>query len=277
MSTTVAEETFAEPVPRLSVAALDRQQAIQTDYYTLTEPNGGPVAVLLVLLDRQRNPVRAELHLYAEASDEAREYSFRQGRALLERRYVSPELVPLQILESQPLGDAIQVRTEGINVPPPVANWWPNGQALAGLALLALLFLVIWGVWRWAGSATPAVEETQASDTAAPAASEVLPTLAPAVGDQNLPASVQANPNLAVGKRIRVLPNLQVWLVRDPGPDGTRVGVLQDQQEATIIDGPVLTQGKSDTIVWWRIRLDDGAEAWAPANTSEVALLALVE
>lgn len=277
MSSTLTEEAFDQPSPRLSVAALDRQQAIQADYYMLTNVEGGPAAVLLVLLDRSRTPVRAELHLYADASDDEREYSFRQGRTLLERRYASAELVPLQILESEPLGDMIQVRTEGTNIVPVASTWQPNRQVLAGLGLFVLLFLLIWVVWSWVGNTAPNSETPTT-------ASEVTPVEAPAAttplaveAGQTLPPSARANPNLAIGKRIRVLPNLQVSLVAAPSADQPAVGYLQNQQEATIIDGPVLTQGKSDTIVWWRIRLDDGSEAWAPANTSDVTLLELAE
>lgn len=52
---------------------------------------------------------------------------------------------------------------------------------------------------------------------------------------------------------------------------------MENGQEAVIVEGPALTQGTSDTIVWWRVRLDDGSEAWAPANTSDGAVLELVE
>jgi hypothetical protein len=213
------------------------------------------------------------LHLNADASDDAREYSFRQGRTLLERRYASAELVPLQILESEPLGDTIQVRTEGASVAPTGNNWRPNSQVLAGLGLFALLFLLIWGVWRWVGSSSPSADPVDTATEAAPLVEDAPATVAPAAEGQTLPPSVRAIPNLAIGKRVRVLPNLRVSLVAQPSPDQTAVGYLQNQQEATIIDGPVLTQGKSDTIVWWRIRLDDGSEAWAPANTSDVTLL----
>ena len=42
---------------------------------------------------------------------------------------------------------------------------------------------------------------------------------------------------------------------------------------ATIINGPLQTKGRSDTIVWWYVQFEDGTQAWAAANTSEVTLL----
>ncbi len=256
----------------------ERQQAIQSDYYTITNPEGGPVAVLLVLLDRKRLPVRAELHLYAESDDDAREFAFRQGRAILEKGYYSSELVPLQVLESAPLGDSIQVRAQGINQPPKAEEWWLRWQTIAGVAALLLLILVIWSIVRGlSNTADPTTtapgvvtEQLNNSGNSADGASAAGPT-------PTLPPSQRADPALAVGKRVRVKPTMKVSLVQEPGPDKPVVGYLENQQEATIISGPVLTQGQNDTIVWWRVRLGDGAEAWAPANTSDVTLLELAE
>jgi hypothetical protein len=52
---------------------------------------------------------------------------------------------------------------------------------------------------------------------------------------------------------------------------------MANQQEATVMAGPAMTQGISDTIVWWHVRLDSGVEAWAPANTSDGPVLELVQ
>jgi hypothetical protein len=59
-----------------------------------------------------------------------------------------------------------------------------------------------------------------------------------------------------------------------PGADaGIVVGAMSDGQVATIIGGPHMTQGDSDTIVWWLVELEDGTQAWAAANTSQQTLL----
>lgn len=278
MSANFAEESNGPENNPSEIRLLERQQAIQSDYYTITNSDGGPLAVLLVLLDRKRLPVRAELHLYAESDDDGREFAFRQGRAILEKSYYSAELVPLQVLESAPLGDSIQVRAQGISQPPQSEQWWPRWQLAAGVAALLLLILVIWSIVRGLSStADPATtapnvvtEQPSNSGNSADGAAASGPT-------PTLPPSQRADPALAVGKRVRVKPTMKVSLVQEPGPDAPVVGYLENQQEATIISGPVLTQGQNDTIVWWRVRLGDGAEAWAPANTSDVTLLELAE
>ncbi|MEZ4617082.1 MAG: hypothetical protein R2867_16460 [Caldilineaceae bacterium] len=102
------------------------------------------------------------------------------------------------------------------------------------------------------------------------------PTPAPLVGEQTngLAPSRNANANLAVGSRVSVQPGYTVSLVSEPVPEQDKVvGYFEEGQQATIVDGPVWKAGNSDTIVWWRIRLDTGLEAWAPANTSDAMLL----
>jgi fumarylacetoacetate (FAA) hydrolase len=54
---------------------------------------------------------------------------------------------------------------------------------------------------------------------------------------------------------------------------GEPTGFMQNQQEAILIGGPIWMPGDTDTIVWWYVRLDNGQEAWAPANTSRLTLL----
>lgn len=93
----------------------------------------------------------------------------------------------------------------------------------------------------------------------------------------NLPPSVNADPNLAIGKRAVVASGISVSLVSEPVPDEEKIiGMVEAGTEMTIIDGPILTQGNTDTIVWWKVRLHDGLEAWAPANTSDLSLLTAV-
>ena len=51
------------------------------------------------------------------------------------------------------------------------------------------------------------------------------------------------------------------------------VADMKDGDIAEIIDGPILLQGDSDTIVWWFVKMDGDLQAWAAANTSATALL----
>jgi hypothetical protein len=51
------------------------------------------------------------------------------------------------------------------------------------------------------------------------------------------------------------------------------VGEFTDGDTATIVAGPELSQGDTDTIVWWYITLANDTQAWVPANTSQQTLL----
>jgi hypothetical protein len=150
---------------------------------------------------------------------------------------------------------------------------------------LLILFLLIWLISSFFSSPdTPTAQVVDApaqtvSDQGAVPAADVAPVV-PLVGEQTngLGPSINADPNLAVGKRARVQPGFTVSLVSEPIPDQEKVvGSWQEGDEALIIDGPVRKQGNTDTIIWWRVRLDNGIEAWTPANTSDVTLLRVVE
>ena len=276
--------SVSAPTSTLGPPAADRTQAIQADYYNIIDDEGWPVAALLVLIDRRRDPVRAELHLYEDLEDDVRHWAFRQGRALLEARYFSPEPVPLKIFQSFPGRETVQVRVHGASRPlAPTESWFQRWQVAAAAGVVLLLVALLWALTaylRGSEGVTP-TSEAPASQNAAEAAeqggaSADQSSAATPVGAA-LPPSQHADPNLAVGKRARVRAGLRLALVGEPGPDQSVVGYMQNQQEATIVDGPAYTKGSSDTIVWWRLRLDDGAEAWAPANTSDGAVLELVE
>jgi hypothetical protein len=74
--------------------------------------------------------------------------------------------------------------------------------------------------------------------------------------------------------RVAIVPGLRLALRSEPGAEaGVVVGDMVDGEEATVIGGPRMTQGDSDTIVWWLVQLDDGTQAWAAANTSQQTLL----
>jgi hypothetical protein len=276
--------SISAPTSTLGPPAPDHAQAIQAEYYNIIDEKGWPVAALIVLVDRKHDPVRAELHLYEELTDDARHWAFRQGRSMVEARYASAEPVPLKIFQSYQGRETVQIRTTGVSRPPAESqDWMQRWQWAAGAGVLILLIALVWAISSFLRSGdegapvaepTAQLEQTAGGETGAEAAASPAPTTA---SDSALPVSKNADPNLAVGQRVRVRAGLRTALVETPGAEGGIVGYLQDQQEAIIVDGPMQTQGTSDTIVWWRVQLDDGAEAWAPANTSEVAVLELAE
>lgn len=274
------EESSAPPMQD----ATARIQAIHSDFYHITDNEGWPIAALLVLLDSKRSPVRAEIQLYEELEDAAREWAFRQGRRLLESRYYSAEPVPLRVMQSYPMGDPLQVRAHATNLLPAENQWFQRWQVAAGAGVLVLLIALVWALaafLRGVGSGSNIGAEPPAAQPAGNSSEDAANSnndqAAPPTLQANLPPSKNADPNLTVGRRVRVRPGLTVSLVAEPGADSTPIGYMQDGQQALIVEGPAMTQGASDTIVWWRVQLDDGSQAWAPANTSEGPVLELVE
>ncbi|MCL4862724.1 MAG: hypothetical protein KJZ93_25150 [Caldilineaceae bacterium] len=272
----------------LGPPSVDHAQPIQADYYNIIDEEGWPVAALVVLTDHQREPVRAELHLYEELSDDTRAWAFRHGRAILEARYYSVEPVPLKVFESFLGGETVQVRATGANRlrAGDQQPWFQRWQIAAAAAVLVLLVALVWALASFlrgpgdaaSPSAAPAAQGGQPAGEVAPGTTEgEQPGTGADPGEVTFPPSQHADPALGIGKRIRVRPGLRLSLVAEPGPDKGVVGYMQDQQEATITDGPAFTQGTRDTIVWWRVRLDEGGEAWAPANTSDGPVLEAVD
>jgi hypothetical protein len=257
-------------------------QGIDANYFNITDTSGMPIAGLLVMLDRLHRPVRAEVHLYDDLAEEGRDVALGRARAILQERYVSRSPVPVRIVHTYPERDAVNVtlphdhpeagtaeETDGLN--------WP---AIGGiLAAVAILILAGWGIARWLDNRSDAVAEQPAS-LAAPAAENVDGD-APAMAEDNsaspandLPPSRNARSDVGIGTRVEIVPGFQLALRSEPGADaGEEVGYMLEGQQATVIDGPQMTQGDSDTIVWWRVQMDDGQEAWAAANTSQVTLL----
>lgn len=263
-------------------------QAIKADYYNIADAEDWPVAGLVVLLDRRRQPVRAELHLYEE-SDKYDEFALRHAQALLAERYYSTDPVQMQVMQSYAWRETLAIQPSGNAVTPEndplafVRQYWQ--YIAAGSAALVLLFL-IWSIisfFRSPEEAAPVVETPvvaaaessgESTSTTTDAAAPVATT--PALGAQlnGLPTSRNADPGLAVGGRAIIQPGMTASLVSEPSSDQSKViGALTEGTIVTLIDGPVQLQGNSDTIVWFRVRLDSGAEGWAPANTSEFTIL----
>lgn len=263
-------------------------QPVQAEYYTIVDAEEWPIAGLVVLVDRGKHPVRAELHLYEELTDHRNEFALRQSQAVISERYYSDEPLQLQVMQSYAWRETLQVRTGAVPLAEPndplafVQQYWQ--YILAGSAALVLIAL-IWAVtafFRSSGEETPvatAPDTTQSQAATDPNAAAAAATPAPAQNASGLAQSRNADPQLAVGRRMRVLPGIEgVALVSEPGPDQDKViGHISAGNEADIIGGPVLLQGNSDTIVWWQVQLSDGRQAWVPANTSEVTLLGVAQ
>ncbi len=268
-------------------------QAIDAHYFNITDIQAWPIAGLLVLLDGKGQPVRAELHLYDELPSHVQEAAVRQSRLVLQEGYVGLDPVPLRILETQQMREAMDVRLAppGERVPgaQPV-RWQPF--AIGGLAMVAVAAL-IWlalaflrpdeGETAGVPPTTPVQAEILEADPEQPLPSEgellevsnvTSDVAAPAVAAGELPASRNARADLGIGMRVSIVPGLQLALRSEPGAaSGVVVGAMSDGEEATVIGGPRATQGDSDTIVWWLVQLDDGTQAWAAANTSTQTLL----
>jgi hypothetical protein len=260
-------------------------QAVQADYYTIVDAEEWPIAGLVVLMDRRKQPVRAELHLYEELADHRNEFALRQSQLIINERYYSAEPIQLQVMQSYAWRETLKVRTSAEPIPQaadPLAFVQQYWQYILAASAALVLIALIWAVSAFfrSRSDTPATAATNAEQSQAATAPDAAATATPVPAQDNgLAPSRNADANLAVGKRMRVLPGIEgVALVSEPGPDQDKViGHIKAGDEAVIIGGPVLLQGNSDTIVWWQVQFDDSRQAWVPANTSEVTLLGVVQ
>jgi hypothetical protein len=266
------------------VGAYEGLQSINAEYYNITDVESWPIAGLLVLLDSQRQPVRAELHLYEDLPEQVRDAALRQGRLLLENRYFSADPVALRIMKSYQWRDTLQIQPTGAITVVPGFDWFKYWPIAAATGVLLLLLLLGWGINSLRNKKTVPTPASSAAITQNDASPVTLAVSVPSTitaqtfatypVTNNLSSSTRANNTLAIGQRVRVLPGLKLTLRSAPGATaGVQMGFLQDAQQVTIINGPVWTEGESDTIVWWLVQLDDGVQAWAPANTSDLTLL----
>jgi hypothetical protein len=293
----VVPETYApKTTSEISrMAGPNTIQPIDSQFFNITDSESWPVAGLLVLLDKWKKPVRAELHLYEDLPSHIQEGAIRQSRTVLQERYYGGDPVPLRILLTHQLRDAMDVRLPA-DAPPegPARNvqWRP---VLLGIGAVAVVALAVWLV-TWFSGGDPVVdaassvqpgEVTIADNSAAGAQNGAQGAGQPsietsgqplgqtgAVQAADLPPSRNARSDLGVGMRVRIVDGLNLTLRTEAGATaGQEVGYMGNGDEALIIGGPAMTQGNSDTIVWWYVRLDSGLEAWAAANTSEQTLL----
>lgn len=268
---------------------------ISSHYFDITDIESWPIAGLLVLLDGQGQPVRAELHLYDDLQPHVQEAAIRQARAVLQEQYIGGAPVPMRILETFQVREEMTVRLPPLGArPSPVAvvpaRWRP--YAIAGAGLVAVV-LLIWFVIALTGRDNEGGNNANVANT--PVAATVAGSQS-SVETQNvgvssnegstegvadapaapvdLPPSRNARADLGIGMRIQVVPGLRVALRSEPSAErGVTVGEMTEGDIATILAGPEYTQGDSDTIVWWFVSLPSGTEAWVAANTSQQTLL----
>lgn len=248
-------------------------QGIRADYYNLTDLQGQPLAGLLVLMDRRGRPVRAEIHMNNNTADALYEIALRQSLRLIEDRYRSERPIRLYPLRMQLNSDPLSVQPRGSAQSAGIA---PAPASSNPLLLVAAVLLVIsalfsgWFLNEWLSgeltqSGSPA---TFSAGSSSAAGQNVL-----IVETNGLPPSRNAIP-MNVGDRIRLLPEYKISLRTEAGAQaGVIVTHLQDADPMTILNGPIWLEGNTDTIVWWYVRVDSGAEGWVPANTSELTLL----
>jgi hypothetical protein len=262
-------------------------QPLDAEYYNFTGDDGRLNAGLIVLLDGEGHAQRAELRYYNPLPIQVQNAILRQAQTLLAERYLGVDrTTPLYVVE----GNIAQAPVEVLHTmvpPPPAENSYQLWPVLLGLlALLALVMLVwVFSNWMRGGSTVAEVPATEAAPAAAAmqaAPSQATPLAAsaaanaapPGMQTNNLAPSTMANPELDVGSRAQIRPQLQSFVRTLPGPDqGEPVGYLQNATTVTIIGGPVWLPGESDTIVWWYVELPDGTSGWTPANTSTLTLL----
>ncbi len=255
-------------------------QAIDGAYYNITDSSGAPLAGLLVLMDRKKRPVRAELHLHESTTGAFYDQAVRQAQLLVADRYFGPEQLPLIVLYARLAQDRIPVTLQA----PPPPSGLPGWRRPAALALLAL---IIFGALGWflndwvGGTSSSGSTQPAALAPAQPAAEEAAPAQPVAEEPEGrifetngLPASRNALP-LDLGQKVQLKAGIQGITLRTlaGASAGEVIGYLEPSMQATLINGPIWLQGNSDTIVWWFVRTDSGIEAWAPANTSEFTLL----
>ena len=273
----------------------------QAKYHPIADKDGWPIANFIILMDRIHNgPTRAELHIDVEAPEHTEEQALRKAQEILAKQYATT--VPgdgkleVRLMRVEQVHDTmhldIPVIEEAATQP-----LWSGSLLLAAAALLMIVIGLGWGLMTLIGRTSSSEAGTQltvpivAADGSQTGANQTGADLQVASANDGqsiisggidpnlpqtngLPVSKNANNDLNIGQKVRVVPGSALTLRTQPGAaDGDPVGYMQDAQQATIVGGPYWVQGNSDTIVWWFVRLDDGREAWAPANDSLFKLL----
>ncbi|MXZ41713.1 MAG: hypothetical protein F4Z18_08035 [Caldilineaceae bacterium SB0666_bin_21] len=171
------------------VAARPLPAVISSDYYNLTEADGWPVAGLLVLLDRQHTPVRAEVHLYDNTMGRRQDAALQIAYRILDEQYRAPSeesaRLPVRIMRTRQQLDTVSVR---LDIGEPLQDsrlgavgigGWNNARTLLALLLALLLIGGVVGVFSLRQRA-PISSAPAGADTAAPTQSDVISDLLPA-------------------------------------------------------------------------------------------------
>lgn len=295
---TVSSMSAAPSSPSLGGAAADTTRArdllqpIEAQFYNVARNDGTPIASLVVLTDSKHNAVRAELHLHEGISDESGRQAVRQAQHIIEDRYSGPEAIPMQVWQSflrsdHPLPvqlnpEATKTKTRSALSAPALPSMQSVPWKLVGIVASAIAVLaLIWGLWSWLGPDDSTVTSGSggigvAMDDAATGLSEqqLAPVEASSATTGDLPASVNADPNLSLGKRVEMLSGLSQPVRSEPGANGgEEIGKLESGNEVLIVGGPVMLPGQADTIVWWEIQYNADQTGWVAANNSSRALL----
>ena len=163
-------------------AARPLPAVISSDYYNLTEADGWPVAGLLVFLDRQHTPVRAEVHLYDNTMGRRQDAALQIAYRVLEEQYRAPSeesaRLPVRVMRTRQQLDTVGVR---LDVGEPISEprfagggigQWTNARPLLVLLLAVLLVGGVVGVLALR-QRTPTPSATAGPDTPAPAQSAI--------------------------------------------------------------------------------------------------------
>jgi hypothetical protein len=283
------------------ISATQHHLPINANYYDITDIESWPIAGLMVLLDGQAQPVRAELHLYDDLDEHTQEAAIRQARLVLQERYLGGAPVPVRILETLQVREEMLVRLPPVGARPlSVQNlawrWRPHGMIAAAALAFVVLTLVVSALIGALRDEPELATTAETPASASEGAGQVVADVPTAVGGEvaaetegvagtgsvadtpatnaNLPVSRNARSDLGIGVQVQVVPGLRIALRSEAGADsGIVVGELGEGIVATIVGGPEYTQGDTDTIVWWLVDLPDGTQAWAAANTSQQTLL----
>lgn len=167
-------------------------------------------------------------------------------------------------------------------IPGPVqVTYGPDGNLYVLSVQLGTLYRI-----RWTGVAgLPAPTATQNANSGAADA----PSTASNPGDSSategnskaeeknsgaLSTSKNADPNIAVGMRVKIRKDYAISVRSKPGDGaGRELGKMAGGEQAIIQGGPEFIPGDGDIIVWWYLRTDGGVQGWAPANSADASYL----